>query len=71
MFLMCFFPEHTNKNLHYEDYLYYSSSLPMMVFFVSWWSDLSFLSHSDLKKYLKLCSNISGQVKQMRTQSWE
>lgn len=35
---------------------------------VSWWSDLSFLIQSDLKKYLKLCSNISGQVRQMRTQ---
>ena len=36
---------------------------------VSWWTGLSFLSQSDLKKYLKLCPNISGWVRQMKTQT--
>lgn len=34
---------------------------------VYWEADLSFLSQTVLKKYLKVCINISGGVRQMRT----
>lgn len=69
MSVMCFVTEQTNTNLHYPLIMrIICSAMPIVyvllvisardVVSVSWWSDLSFLNPSDLKKYLKLCTNV-------------
>lgn len=71
MSIMCFFTKQKNQNLHYPLIMRsICNAMPIVyvllvisahdIASVSWWSDLSFLSQSNLKKYVKLCTNISG-----------
>jgi len=71
MSVMCFFTEQTNENLLYPLITRIVCNAVPVVYVllvisahdiasVAWWTDLSFLSESALKKCLKLCTNVSG-----------